>query len=92
MASGHSCNSKGIYLNDDKAGVRSSCPPTISHLARAEEAAAVPGYFYPQPWDTTFIYRQSVACSWTVAAGLNRYAVCLNMLNLHASGLVASSI
>jgi len=90
MASGRSCNNKGIYLNEDKAGVRSSSPPTISHLARAEEAAAVPGYFYPQPWDI-FICRQSVASSWTVAAALNRYAICLNMLSLHTSGLVASS-
>jgi len=90
MASGRSCSSKLIYLNDDKAEIRSSCPPTISHLARAEEAAAVPGYFYSQPWDT-FICRQSVACSWAVTAALNRYAICLNVLSLHKSGLVTSS-
>jgi hypothetical protein len=89
MASGRSCKSKGISLND-KAGVRSSSPPTISHGARAEEAAAVPGYFYQQPWDT-FIGRQSVACSWAVAAALDRYAICLNVLSLNTNGLVASS-
>jgi len=90
LAFGRSCNSKGISLNYDKAGVPSSFPPTISHLARAEEAAAVPGYFYSQPWDT-FIGRQSVACSWTVAAALNRYAICLNMLSLNTNDLVARS-